>query len=356
MDVENNVCNFAKMRIGMTAKRLFMPLVFAAALFLSGITASAQCMVSDKVIRIIPFFGKGDSMIYSREHLSMTIVGTDTTITRHLKEEFQLVCKKASDKKGYVLEETALKITDLSQNADDKNKEMEQVITEALNLSLEGMKVEFSIDPYGTNLKVENPDKVAAEFQKRVSDSWDIFASKYPLLGTVMSKDVFAGIFKNLTGTPELLLNNFEEMVQLFELHGNEYEYEVAKTVPLDSPEYTRPGKVEFIALDVPNEGQPKQNYDDYKFVMFSESYQDAVTATLAKLSEKYGQEIKRDQLQAILGDKMPSGEIVVQEHMENEYFNDGWPKELTYFIKSSSNLETSIEVSYITWEERDIK
>lgn len=340
----------------MTAKRLFMPLVFAALLFMNGLSVSAQCMVTDKVIRIVPFFGKGDSMIYSREHLTMTVVGTDTTITRHLKEEFQLVCKKASDKKGYVLEETALKITDLSQNADDNNKEMKQVITEALNQSLEGMKVEFSIDPYGTNLKVENPDKVAAEFQKRVSDSWDNFAIKYPLMGTVMSKDVIAGIFKNLIGTPELLLNNFEEMVQLFYLHGNEYEYEVAKTVPLDSPEYTRPGKVEFIALDVPNEGQPKQDYDDYKFVMFSESYQDAVTATLAKLSEIYGQEVKQDQLQAILGDKMPSGELVVQEHMENEYFNDGWPKELTYFIKSSSNLETSIEVSYITWEERDIK
>ena len=40
LDVENNVCNFAKMRIGMTAKRLFMPLVFAAAFLETSIDVS----------------------------------------------------------------------------------------------------------------------------------------------------------------------------------------------------------------------------------------------------------------------------------------------------------------------------
>lgn len=340
----------------MDMRNIFKVLPLAAVLFLFAVSASAQCMVTDSLIKIYPYFEKDDAMIYSREHLTMKIVGNDTTITLHRKDDFELVCKKANDKKGYLLEETLLNVTNLSSEDVDGNKEMKQALNDALLQSTIGMKVRFSIDPYGRNLQVEEPDKVAAEIQQMVSDAWDSFVSKYPIMGTLLSKETMTGMYKNMLATPELVLNNFEEIVQLFNMHGNVYEYEVLQSAPMDSQEYIRPGIVRYIALDVPDEGQPKQNYDDYKFILEGESYQDAVTATLAKLSQTYGREIKRDQLEVLLGDKMPSGEIVVGEYMENEYFSDGWPKELYYRLSNTTDAETVVDIKYLVWEERHVK
>ena len=52
----------------------------------------------------------------------------------------------------------------------------------------------------------------------------------------------------------------------------------------------------------------------------------------------------------------MPSGEIVTSETLENEYLCDGWSKELSHIIVSSTNADTTIEIKHIVCEERTAK
>lgn len=339
-------------------KRLHEVLLIVAVLLLHGPAALSQCMVTDSLIKIYPYFAKDDVMKYSRHDMTMTIVGKDTTVTRHIKEVFQVECKKASDKKGYVLEKTVLEVEDLNeyQDSNDGNQAITRAVSEALTQATVGMKVRFHIDPFGQNLAVEDPDKVIADLEKMMNAVWDELTAKYPLIGSMVPKEAVTGVYKNLMANPEMLLNEFKEMVQMFQMHGQVYDYEVLKTLPLESPSYTRPGEVKYIALDVPEEGQAKQDYDDYKLVLQGETYQDAAAATQAKLAETYGQQFTIEQLKQVLGDKMPSGEIVIQEFMTNEYFYDGWPKEFNYCTTSISSAGTEATVNYLVWEERDVK
>lgn len=332
-------------------------LAAAAVLALQQTQAWSQCLVRDSSIKIFPYFQKKDTVIYSRETVSMSVVGQDTTTTKYFKEVYQVVCLQASDKKGYLLEETMLDVADLTEYKDtgDGAQKMRRDLSEALEKCNKGMKVRFRVDALGANLTMENPDKVAAQIKQRMNAAYDEFLAQYPIVGTIMGKDAITGMMNNMLSTPEQVMNNFEEMTQMFELHGKAYDYEVPKTIPMEGPEYTRPGEVVFIALDVPYEGRPKQDFDGYKIIIQGETYQDAVAATLTNMSKTYGREITRDQLKAILGDRMPSGELISLETLQNEYFYDGWPKELFHRNTSISPDDTSvIEIQYIVCEQRN--
>lgn len=339
-------------------KRFHEILLIAAVLFLQAPTASAQCLVRDSLIKIYPYFEKNDTLIYTQEKLEMTIVGQDTTITKNIKDLYQITCRKANDKKGYLLEETHLLTEDLTepQGNPDENQKLKQALLETMMESLRDIKVEFQIDAMGENLKVVNPDKVVAEIKHRIDEAYSIFTNQYPLMGSLFSKEAFMGMFKNMLETPEQLLNTFDEMVTMFELHGAVYDYEVVKTIPMEGPGYTRPGEMRCIAIDVPYKDSPKQDFDEYKFVIESETYQDAATATATRVSQSLGREVSIEQVKQILGDKMPSGELVVQETLENQYFFDGWPKEFYHCIESTSNVGTTIEITYIVCQERNWK
>lgn len=332
-------------------KRIFFSLIMAV-LCMLGSTLSAQVLVADSTIAILPYFSKNDTMVYQRVHKVAQVQGADTTVTEFTVEQFMIVCTKASDKKGYRLEQTALSAEDLLES---EKSDMSDKITQAMTDCMVGLKTAFTIDPNGENLAFENPQKTSKELIRRMQSACDSIEAAVPLLGPYI-KEVVPGLFKTLVDNPTALMNNYQEMNQLFELHGVAYDYEkplVSETEP--DPINIRPGTIQILALDRPEEGQPKQDWDDYMIVIDGTTYQDAAAAAVENTRISTGKEVTVEQLAMILGDEMPSGEIECNEYFENEYFGDGWPKELFYQKSSKVGQITKLDLSQISWMSRSV-
>ena len=315
-------------------------------------TLSAQVMLNDSTIAVFPYFNKNDTMVYQKVHKVEQIHAADTTITEFIVEKFMIVCTKANDKKGYRLEQTALSGENLLESS---KSEMSDKMTEAMINSMVGMKTAFTIDGKGENLAFENAQKTSKEIVRRMQSACDSIEATIPLLGAYI-KEVIPGLMKSLLDNPTALMNNYDEMNQMFELHGGAYDYEKPKVVEIEATSVsTRPGNVQILALDRPDEGEPRQDWDNYMIVIDGTTYQDAVAAAIENVKQSTGKEVTAEQLALILGDEMPSGEIECDEYYENEYFGDGWPKELFYQKNTTQGEITKIELKTITWLRRSV-
>lgn len=315
-------------------------------------TLSAQVILNDSTIAVLPYFNKNDTMVYQKVHKVAQVHAADTTVSKFTVEQFKIVCTKASDKKGYRLEQTALS----GENLLDSNKsDYSEKMAEAMVNCMIGMKTVFTIDGNGENLEFENAQKTSKELVRRMQSACDSIEATIPLLGAYI-KEVIPGLMKSLLDNPTALMGNYDEMNQLFEFHGSVYDYENPRVVETEAtPVSTRPGKVQVLALDRPDEGEPRQDGDDYLIVIDGTTYQDAVAAAIENVKQNTGKEVTAEQLALLLGDEMPSGEIECNEYYEYEYFGDGWPKELFYQKTSIQGETTQLDLKKITWLRRSV-
>lgn len=315
-------------------------------------TLSAQVMLNDSTIAVFPYFNKNDTMVYQKVHKVAQVHAADTTVTEFTVEKFMIVCTKANDKKGYRLEQTALSGENLLESS---KSEMSDKMAEAMVNCMIGMKTVFTIDGNGENLAFENAQKTSKELVRRMQSACDSIEATVPLLGAYV-KEVIPGLMKSSLDNPTALMGNYDEMNQMFELHGAAYDYEKPKVVEIEATSVnTRPGNVQILALDRPDEGEARQDWDDYLIVIDGTTYQDAVAAAIENVKQNTGKEVTAEQLALLLGDEMPSGEIECNEYYENEYFGDGWPKELFYQKNSTQGENTKIELKKITWLRRSV-
>jgi len=288
----------------------------------------AQVIIKDSVINILPYFDKKDTMEYSIEHLSLTIVGTDTTKTKHSSEGFRVVCTKANEKKGYQIEETILSYENFIDNDDLKSK-----VNDIFSQIMIGSSYKYSIDANGEGLKIIDPEKAKKDMITRCNSAMDSLTKVNPLITTLLSKETIASLVE-ISFKIMLETSNYGQISQMFEFHGNSYPYEVRQTVDMDDDAiFSRPGITEFIAVDYPDEedGKKGEMTNDYGLIISGVTYQDAVKAAIQNMQATTGNVISEEQLKQVLGNKMPSGEIECSEYYENSYFCDGWPKELVY-------------------------
>lgn len=322
--------------------------------FIGVSTGSAQVLVDSATIAITPYFEKNDTMIYTRDNRKITVNGNDSTTTYHVYERYMVVCKKASDKNGYLLEETPLEVKVLHK---DPRGEMADKLTELMAKSFIGMKVQFTLSPTGDQLALANYEKVQKDAINRLGNAWDSVTVAYPLFKTFFPREAMTSVLQGTMSTPELMMENFKEMSQLFEFHGYFYEKDKDVTNVLkkeDDPTYTRDGSVTVNITAVPEEGQPVADWDDYSFRLASTEYKDALKATLQKAAED-NIEVTEEQLKALLKDKAPKGEVEHHEGYGNEYFGDGWPKYSLYitYDKMLEDGKEQLEIHELEWESK---
>lgn len=315
-------------------------------------TLSAQVLIGDSTIAVLPYFSKNDTLVYQKVEKVAVVHESDTTVTEFTVERFMIVCTKANDKKGYRLEQTLLSGENLIAS---EKSEMREKLTEALTNSMIGMKTAFTIDGNGQNLAFENPQKTSKELLRRMKIACDSIETTIPIIGPFI-KEVMPGMFKSIIDNPTALMKNYDEMSQLFEFHGSAYDYEKPKVVETEVDAISiRPGSVEVLALDCPEEGEAKQDWDDYMIVIDGTTYQDAVAAAIENVKQNTGKDVTAEQYAQIFGDDMPSGEIECNEYYENKYFGDGWPKDLFYQKTSTQGNTTKLELKQINWISRSV-
>lgn len=319
----------------------------------------AQVIVKDSTVGIYPYFSKKDTLVYCRSNAKYTVNGNDTTFTQADSDSFMVVCKKANDQKGYTLEETYLGYE--SDSTIFKGSELlakgkvESELAKCLGQFLVGWKVEFNLNAEGNKWEIANPDKVKKELTEFYSKAMDKFAEKNPLMAKFLPKNYMTELMNSLCSSPEMLLTNFEEMTQLFELHGSGYDLNKEKdTTDNDDPAYTRPSELKLIAVAEPEEGKEVADWDDYSLTIANVEYYDSEKLGLRNL-QQLDANITLEQAKQLLGEKMPKGEVQNIEFYENHYFGDGWPKEFNH-TKQSVQLdsgEETWEVHLIEWESR---
>lgn len=305
-------------------------------------TASAQVLVDSATVGIYPYFSKNDTVVYSRNIVKSTVNGTDTTVTSNTNERFMIICKKADDKKGYVIEETSLGGEVLLK---DSRGEIYDKINEFVPQAFTGMKVTYNVNAEGNEITIVNPDKVIKEMTDRLGTMWDSITTVMPLFKTFMPKESIQAMAKSIMASPEMLMKNFEEISQLFEFHGRSFDLNKKDSVELtkeDDPTYSRNGVIKFSVSALTDEGKAPEDWDDYLLQVESVTYQDALKVALYKARE-LNPEITEDQLKYLLNGKMPKGELRVEEAYYNSYSGQGWPILFVYAM-STTNLETNAE------------
>ena len=304
-----------------------------------GFTESyAQVLLNDSTIGIIPYFSKNDTVIYYYNTFTANYNDKDTVVTENMVEKIMVVCTKESEKKGYTLELTLLDGQNLIDTEDNAEEQLKVQVADALFKSYIGLKATFTIDPYGKNLTIENPGKVIKDMTERTKAATDsltqIFPSIAPLIAPIMS--AFMESFKN---NPDALVKEeFDEMAQMFEFHGNYYDYDKRKVIENESDTAV------VVVQACPKEGEQVKDGDDYRILMtsrqrtqLSDDYSDKMADYLRQLS-LVGQNVTNDQIKSLVGDKMPENgaSLTVVEQYKNDYFGDGWPKDLLYVIATS--------------------
>lgn len=311
-------------------KHYILSAAAALALLLTGDALNAQVVSRDSIIAVFPYFYKGESHIYLTDHKVSVTNGADTTVVKHISEEFLVSCTKASDTKGYTLEETFLSFDDMliSDSLSAKAK-----YQEAYNRSFLGMKIAFTIDKHGENLALKKGSKVSKEFRSRLNSAHaaleEEFSSESDILANKMTVSLDSIIL-----TPEHIMHMFPEMSKLFEFHGQVFDYEKEEYYSFP-PELNgeQEGIVQIVAFDCPEEGEePRDYYDDYTLVLQLTRRFDAKTSFaygLAILSLFV--DLSSVELPSDYEIRIPEGEVTMDEVIVNLYFNTGWPKRISY-------------------------
>ena len=326
-------------------------LILAAFVLANVLPVNAQVLIKDSLIQILPFFSKKDTMIYQRTYLVLDVKGTDTITTKHTTQTFRVICTKEDEKKGYQLEYTLL---DFKDSLFNEKSDLKAKINNAFSQAFIGSTQKYTIDTIGQNLKLLNPDKVIKDATIRMGYAWDSISKISPLITSIFPKASIVLIAKNAI-EKNVQMGNYGEMSEMFQFHGNAYPYEKEVEFDLTSEISTRPSSGAVIAVDCPEEGEEKADYDNYALIGGGISYQDALQATIINIKNTTGQDVTKEQLEELLGDKMPTGEVECNESFENNYFNDGWPMELWYSKTSKLNEKTGIEIKYIEWIFRSV-
>lgn len=328
-------------------KRLALVLLMAVICSLTS-NSSAQVILKDSTISVVPYFSKNDTLVYQFTNIHVTINGSDTIVTENTAAKFRMVCTKASDKKGFTLEYTLL---DVQNNQENEELELKDKISNQLAKAYVGMKTNFTVDANGENLAFENPSKTAKELIARTQQAADSLTTLFPVLGKVVSSPVVE-FMKELCANPESMMRNFEEVGQLFEWHGDAFDIDKVKETELQADDtYIRPGKLQFVASPDVEEGKEVEDWCDYVFCLISTTYQDAAKAALVNVRDILGVEATVESIREVLGDKMPSGELECEESYQNEYFGDGWPKHLIHRLVSKSESGYDIKHKEIDWQ-----
>lgn len=272
----------------------------------------------DNGINVVAYFSKNDTLTYREYRYTANVTGNDTIVKQDVWEDYRLVVKDSTDS-GYLIECTVL----------DYGEEGDQSV-DILNLlerEMIGCNVQFKTDDLGEVLEIVNWKEVQQRMNK-VADKIQKEA-KAQLKGLPFDITKLKEMLSAAWASEEAFRTNFSPVSRLFSLHGmrfeqGEYDEEI-EGEPLSVAAY-------YLKPD-----EDEGNFDGDYFVTTRQDLEMPL-AEVAQLGIDVAKSMLICEAADELGDEQEltkamremEGTMNIELTNYNEYFADGWPKEVS--------------------------
>ena len=319
-------------------------------------TAWSQNLVLEQeepedVIGVVGYFCKNDTMTYRQTHNKYKIQGNDTTVSESYEEECMIVVTDSTSE-GYKMKYIPLSFT--LHDADT----VTSLMTNAMSQLLLSVECEFTTDEMGSFKSITNWREIRDQLKKGVKVTCDKLYSTIPDLDSIMPRKSLENILKLNFSTEEGIRDSYEELENLFGLHGSAYD--IGDKV-IDTEEGGYPQHISRNAGYTTIEDEENDYDGDYGILMQStatipvEDVMDLGFGVLSMIMSDMANdslETVRDQIVDSLKIAKPNGvEYTIVEYYG--FFLNGWPKEYHHVEEVDPGFVKKVEITHIEWISR---
>ena len=337
-------------------KRLILTLILNLCLACVAMTAWSQNLMLNQEepedeIAVVGYFCKNDTMTYRQTHNKYKIQGNDTTVSESYVEEFMIVVTDSTSD-GYKMKYIPLSFT--LHNADT----VTSLMTNAMSQLMQSVVCEFTTDEMGLLKSITNWREIRDQLKKGVTVTCDTLYATIPDMDSIMPRKSLENILLLHFSTEEGIRNSYEELENLFGLHGSTFDLG-DKEVDTEEQGYPQhiSARVGYTTIE-----DEEDDFDgDYAISTLStttipvEDVMDLGFGALSMIVSDMANdslEAVRDQIVDSLKIAKPNGaEVIVKEYYG--FFLNGWPKE--YYFEKAVDLGfgKNIDTRYIEWISR---
>ena len=338
-------------------KRFLISLLLNLCLACLAMTAWSQNLMlsqeeSEDEIAVVGYFCKNDTMTYRQTHNKYKIQGNDTTVSESYVEEFMIVVTDSTSD-GYKMKYIPLSFT--LHDADTVTR----LMTKAMSQLMQSVVCEFTTDEMGLLKSITNWREIRDKLKKGVKTTCDTLYTTIPDLDSIMPRKSLENILLLHFSTEEGIRNSYEELENLFGIHGTILEIgdKEVETEEQGYPQHisARIGYTTIEDEEDDFEGDyaisthsttiiPVEDMMDLGFGALAMMMSDMVSDSLDAV---------RDQIVDSLKMVKPNGaEIILKEYCG--FFLNGWPKEYYYEKTIDLGIGQNIETRYIEWVSRN--
>lgn len=306
----------------------------------------------DDEIAVVGYFCKNDSMTFKQTYKKYKIQEGDTTVSEAYEEEFLIVVTDSTSN-GYKMKYVPLSFT-LGEDSDSA----ERIMTGAMSELMMSVECEFMTDEMGQLQRIVNWREIRDKLKISIKAVCDSLYGAIPALDSVTPRKTLEGMLMLQCSTEEGIRDNYEELSDLFGLHGSIFEIGDKE---VDTEEDGYPEHILARIGYTPIEDEENDFEGDYAITTQSTTYlpiEDVMDLTFGALSMMMSDMVNdsinlvRDELMDSLKTAMPNGaELKVTEYCG--FFLNGWPKEYYYQKAFDLGISNSIETRSIEWTSR---
>ena len=236
------------------------------------------------------------------------------------------------------------------------------LMTNAMSQLMLSVECEFTTDETGQLKSITNWRKIRDQLKKGVKTTCDTLYSTIPDLDSIMPRKSLENILLLHFSTQEGIRDSYEELDDLFGLHGSVFDLGEKEIEEVDAEGEGYPqhisAKVGYTTIEDEEEDFdgdyaistqttttiPVEDLMDFGFGALSMLVSDMANDSL---------EAVRDQIVDSLKIAKPNGaEVIVKEYYG--FFLNGWPKECYYEKAVDLGIRQNIETRYIEWISRN--
>ncbi len=337
-------------------KRFIISLLLNLCLASVAMTALSQNLMlsqeePEDEIAVVGYFCKNDTMTFRQTHNKYKIHENDTTVSESYEEEFMIVVTDSTSD-GYKMKYIPLSFT--LHDADT----VTSLMTNAMSQLMQSVVCEFTTDEYGSLKSITNWREIRDQLKKGVKVTCDTLYSSIPDLDSIMPRKSLENILLIHFSTEEGIRNSYEELENLFGLHGSTFDIGDKE---VDTEEQGYPQHISARIGYTTIEDEENDFEGDYAISTLStttipvEDMMDLGFGALSMIVSDMANdslEAVRDMMVDSLKNAKPNGaEVIVKEYYG--FFLNGWPKE--YYFEKAVDLGfgQNIETRYIEWISR---
>ena len=306
----------------------------------------------EDVIEVVGYFSKNDTVTYRQTHSKYKIQGNDTTVSESYVEEFMIVVTDSTSD-GYKMKYIPLNFT--LHDADT----VTSLMAKATSQLMQSVVCEFTTDEFGLLKSITNWREIRDQLKKGVKATCDTLYATIPDMDSIMPRKSLENILLLHFSTEEGIRNSYEELENLFGLHGSTFDLG-DKEVDTEEQGYPQHISARIGYTTIEDE---EDDFDgDYAISTQSTTtipVEDVMDLGFGALSMVVSDmasdslEAVRDQIVDSLKIAKPNGaEVIVKQY--NGFFMNGWPKD--YYAEEAIDLGfvQKIEARHIEWISRN--